>query len=195
MTSSRCRSVGKDGSVFTLQKNGDSPVITYTSDADFSSVKSVSEGDRLILCYKRKGGAVYTSGDVIVYGFVRLTNTEKSVVRASASDFNGWSTRPLKVNSLWRTGSFINIDTDIFVYKAAVPQMMALVCDEATIDSPMPELHVVYINADDNDGDNPYTVYASVDISALWDMPSCQGVMIVYPSPSGTKSIKFEKNF
>lgn len=182
------------GAVFTMRKVDDSPLITYTSNADFSSVKTLSEGDRLILCYNRVDGETYTSGNIDVYGYVTLDNTEKEALWSAEADSADYKCPPMKVYALWRTGTYINLVADVSVYKARRPEIYVLAVDSATIDLPMPDLRVYYRNTKDNDGDNMYTVYASFDISGIWSKPDCQGVNVVYTTADGEQSSGFLKH-
>lgn len=182
-----------DGSVFTMRRNGDSPLISYYSDADFSGIQSIKAGDRLILCYGRIDGEVYTSGKINVYGYGQLSSTDQNLLSGNPSDYNGWKCPPMKVNSLWRTGHYINLDTRISLFQARRPETLVLVADEATCESEYPRLHIYYENAEDNDGENLYRVYASFDISEVWDKASCEGVTVSYPTADGSASITFEK--
>ncbi len=181
------------GSVFTMRKNEDSPLISYYSDIDFSRIQTIKDGDRLILCYDRIDGEIYTSGDINVYGYVQLSTTEQNMLTGDAGEYDGWQCPPMKVNALWRTGCFINLDTEISVFQARKPEILVIVADKATADGDLPELHVFYSNVKDNDGENPYRVYASFDISEVWERPSCRGVKVTYHSHDGLSSVIFDK--
>lgn len=183
----------ENGSVLTLQKNADSPLISYISDIDFSRVKSIQLGERLIICYNRVDGDTYTSGNITVYGYLKLANSDQNLLYGSASEFNGWKCPPMKVNSLWRTGCYINLDANISVLHAASPESFVVVADESTVHYQYPELYIYYQNENDNDGDNPYRVYASFDVSDLWEHSSCKGVIVNYPSSDGFNSVLFNK--
>lgn len=182
-----------DGSVFTMRKSGDSPLISYYSDMDFSRIQTIHDGDRLILCYDRIDGEVYTSGAIDIYGYVQLSSTELKALYGTSADYDGWASPPMKVNSLWRSGCFINLDTEISVFHAIRPESMVIVADKSSLSGEYPVLYIVYENAENNDGDNPYRVYASFDISEIWDRPSCKGVTISYPTAYGFQSMTFEK--
>lgn len=187
------RESSSEGSIFTMRKSGDSPLITYFSDIDFSRIQTIKDGDRLILCYDRAGGDIYTSGNIIVYGYVQLSSTSQDMLTACASDYDGWKCQPMKVNALWRTGDFINLDTELSVFQARRPETLVIVADNATLDSEYPQLHIYYENAENNDGENPYRVYGSFDISAVWHRPTCRGVTVMYPVAGGVNSVTFEK--
>ena len=73
------------------------------------------------------------------------------------------------------------------------PESMVMVADKSSLSGEYPELHIVYENAQNNDGDNPYRVYASFDISEIWTLHGCKGVSISFPTASGFQSMTFEK--
>lgn len=182
-----------EGSLFTMRKNGDSPLISYYTETDFSRIQTIKDGDRLILCYDRIGGDVYTSGKIEVYGYAQLSSTDQKMLWADSVEYDDWRCPPMKINALWRTGHYINFDTEISVFQARRPATLVLVADKTSADGNFPELHVYYENAENNDGENPYRVYASFDISEIWNRPECKGVKVTYPAISGPETIHFKK--
>lgn len=186
-------STSEKGSVFTLQKNDDSPLICYYAAVNFSKIEGLSEGDRIILCYNRSDGETYTSGNIDVYGYALLSNTKKSVVTDSAAQAEGFACQPMKVNALWRTGRFINVDTEISVFMASKPKTFILATDSTTLSDEVPKLHLYYINADGNDGYSPYTIYGSFDINDIWSRDECKGIEVFYLTANGEKSQTFLK--
>lgn len=187
------RESSEEGSVLTMRKNADSPLITYFSDIDFSRIQTIHDGDRLIICYDRIGGEIYTSGNIVIYGYVQLSASDQKMLTGSYEEYSGWTCPPMKANALWRTGHFINLDADISVFQAHRPETLVIVADQATIDDGYPELYIYYKNEEKNDGENPYRIYASFDISAVWSKPSCRGVIVNYPDASGFASAIFQK--
>lgn len=186
-------SSSSEGSEFSMQKNGDSPLIYYSSNIDFSKVQTIKDGDRLIICYNRTDGPTYSSGEIKIYGYVFLASTQQQMIVSSPNEYNDWKCSPLKPTALWRTGQYINIEAQLMVYRANKPESFVIVADEATLGDPYPELHLYYENQKDNDGLNSYSVFGSFDISQVWSSPSCHGVKIIYPSTSGFESSTFYK--
>lgn len=183
----------ENGSLLTMRKNADSPLISYFSDVDFSHIQTINDGDRLIICYNRADGETYTSGKITLYGYVLLNNSDQKMLCGYSSDYDGWRCPAMKIKSLWRTGTFINLDADISVFHAGNPETFVIVADQATVDDDYPQLYIYYKNGDDNDGRNPYRVYASFDIAEIWETPSCRGVTINYPTPDGVSSMTIQK--
>lgn len=186
-------STSDKGSVFTMQKNGDSPLISYHAPVNFSKIEGISVGDRIILCYNRTDGETYTSGNIDVYGYALMSNTQKTAVKDSTAQSAGFACQPMKVNALWRTGRYINVDTEISVFMAARPKTFILAADSTTLNDDVPKLHLYYSNEDGNDGYSPYTIYGSFDINDLWSRNECKGVEIYYITSTGEKSQLFTK--
>lgn len=183
----------EEGSLLTMRKNADSPLISYFSDIDFSRIQTIHDGDRLIICYDRVGGEIYTSGTIVIYGYVQLSSSDQKMLTGASRDYDGWRCPPMKANALWRTGNFINLDTDISVFQAHKPKTLVIVADKETVNDGYPELYIYYENEENNDGENPYRIYASFDISELWDKDSCRGVIVNYPTADGGGSMIFQK--
>lgn len=181
------------GSVFTMQKSGDSPLITYYAPVDLTKVEELTKGDRIILCYNRTDGETYTNGNIDVYGYVLPANTSKTAVSDSEAQAVGFECPPMKVNALWRTGQFINVDTELSVFKAIRPQTFILAADTTTLNDDVPKLHLYYRNAADNDGYSPFTVYGSFDILDIWKHSDCKGVEVLYLTSTGEESQVFLK--
>lgn len=187
-------SSSSSGSVFEFRKVDDSPVVSYQANVDFTKINSVNDGDRLIICYKRNGGEIYTSGPIYLYGYIAMANEEQKCMQGVASDYDDWASRPFGINALWRTGVYINVNTEIYVFQSKLPESFVLVEDTATSDSAMPHLHMMYANKEGNDGDNPTRVYASFDISGVWERDGVEGVVVEYPTRDGSASQVFTKD-
>lgn len=181
------------GTVFSMQKSGDSPLITYYAPVDLSTAENLGKGDRIIICYNRADGETYTNGNIDVYGYMRLANTEKGLVNDKAIQEQGFACPPLKINALWRTGHYLNVDAEISVFKALRPQKFILAADSTTLTDDVPKLHLYYQNAEDNDGYSPFTIYGSFDIDDLWKQSECQGIEVFYITSSGEESQVFMK--
>lgn len=88
---------------------------------------------------------------------------------------DGWDATPVYVNSLWRSGTYINLECKLDY--ADDKRRFYLALDEATAAEPVPDLYIVH-----DMGTLPPNfgrrIYASWDISAVWDVPECQGVTV-----------------
>lgn len=186
-------STGDRGTTFSMQVNGDSPEITYLAPYDFSKSTQLKEGMRLTICYSRIDAPVYTSGNIDLYGYSLMGNTEQSVLSGLSADYAGWKSQPIKIRSIWRTGTYINMQAELYTLQANKPERFIIVTDESTLSDPYPELHVIFENAEGNDGQNLQPVNASFDISQVWSLSTAKGVAVYYPTPVGESSQVFEK--
>ncbi len=185
-------SLSNTGSMFTMQKDGDSDIITYTSAYAFPNDKVLKVGDRLIIMYLRADdAAAYTSGPIDLYGYRRMDNVPQQVT--VEPDFNAgeWASEAIEAQTLTRTGHYINMQARLSCYKADDPAQWAMVADPLTLGDDYPQLYVVYKAK--SPGENFAKGYASWDMSAVWSLATCCGVKINYMSPSGLVTRTFSK--
>lgn len=171
--------------VFTLRKNGDSPLITLTGE-DGRTLKDVEEGQRVLLRYLPTSGEAYTSGDVAVRSVVRI-NYDK----LRKGPLEGWDADPVYMLALWRTGEYLNIECKVEYADEA--RRFYLVLDEDTASDPVPQLYLMH-----DMGDAPANfsrhIYASWDMSALWNGEGCRGVTVhLRDSNRGIDEVTFLK--
>lgn len=184
------------GCLLTMRKVDDEPLIEYTSTYDLASASThVSVGDRVIICYNPLSGTVYQSGPIHLYGYATLDNTEQSVQTPKEGPDDDWDKNPLTVQSIWRTGQYLNLQAQIHVTRAIKPKSFVLVADPETIDAEIVRLYMTYTNADGNDGDNPYGVNASFDLAPVWELPTCRSVQVNVPTTAGVQEYRFCKGF
>ncbi len=185
---------GSSTTTFQLRKSDDSPLITYMANTAMGNIKDVEVGDRMIICYKPTGHQVYTDGMITLYGVVFLTSTDQTLLTGTAADYNDFYSIPLTMQVLNRTGNYINVQALASVMRAEKPEKFVLVADQASLSSKNPDLHVVYITPDGNDGPNQLAAYGSFDISSVWNNPDYDGVTVHYQSLGGPRSVNFSKN-
>lgn len=174
------------GSVFTVQKDGDSPIATLTSDYIIND-KMFPPKSRVLIQYVPESGVAYESGPVELYS-VQAVNT--TVKEGTETEYRGWNSDVVSVTSLWRTGNYINLWANIDVVSR--PKTFELVLDTETIDTECPEYHIVF----ETDGVDArrHTIYGSYDISQVWNLETCNAVKVYYADANGTSSTIFYKN-
>lgn len=177
-----------NGTTYTLQKSGDSPLITYTSSYTLKDHKDLEAGRRIIILYTRTDGEPYTSGPINLYGYMLTNNTTQTL-----TDFNPMEKSDLvKMTALTRTGQYINMQLELSTHSIQKPKKLELCLDKTTSDTPIPELHLVYQASEP--GENYASGYASFDVQTIWEKPSCTGIKIIYDTPDGTFSKEFHKH-
>ncbi|MCM1517658.1 MAG: hypothetical protein NC117_03370 [Pseudoflavonifractor sp.] len=161
-----------DGAVFTLHASDDSPLVTLTAPATVIDETVTAPGERMLLGYIPASGEPYTSGTVTVVTSGAINNM--TLHEADIADIQ-WDADPIYLNSIWRTGSYINLYCRVSY--SAKPRLLDLLLDPATADSPIPELYVAHNLLGQPDS---YTrrAYMSADIAPVWNKETCQGVII-----------------
>lgn len=176
------------GSVFTLRKAGDSPLVTLTSDARIDNMK-LQAGTRVLIQYVPSGGqAPYVSGPIDLLGIGRIIN---GAVESHPNDtIMSWPSSPIKLTSMNRSGEYVDIWAQgDFTTKI---NRFDLVADEETVDDAVPSLRLVF------EGDRgigyPHQIYASFDINDIWSMSSCRGIDITYLTAAGEQHLTLYKS-
>lgn len=175
------------GSLFTLQNSEDGPLISYTSKETFSPDSLQEFNIRLIIMYAREDGALpYTSGPIKLYGY-RLLDNHKQI--AEPDTLPSWESEPLKMQSITRTGTYLNMQMQLSCMRTANPKQLSLVYDSDRSSDSIPELRLIYHAREA--GENYMTGYASFSLSPLWQ--NSKGVTISWMSPAGKQSKTFLK--
>lgn len=163
----------ESGAKFTLQQSGDSPLITLLARGTTLDKESIEPGKRVFIGYIPASGEPYTSGDITLIGASAINN---DVLRIAPLDsVPSWDNDPIYLNSIWRTGKYINIYCRVSY--SDEKRAFILLVDKATYDDAVPQLYLVH-NLLGEPQSFTRRAYLSVDISALWDKESCQGVTI-----------------
>lgn len=185
-------STDADGSVFTFQPQADEPTVTLTTSQTFKT-ENVKAGDRIAIAYYYPGGEKrYTSGKVRVVTYYSCFGPTVTVAPDS-SDSN-WSSRGMFVSSLWRAGTWLNLEA-VVTAQSVEGMSMKLILDPATEGTDTPELHLVY--AEPFSGGMERTVFGSYDIASIWNNPATKQVKVFFFTGSSEDSfyiIKSEMN-
>lgn len=176
---------------FAVQKGEDTPSATLIVPSLTLNDKEFPVGDRLLLSYHYSDPTTpaYSSGEVSVDGIAKINN---DVLRIDPIDAHpNWDKTPIYLYSIWRTGCYINVNSRL-TYSTTTRTFMLMV-DKATVDDEVPELYLVHDIKDAPDNFTRHN-YASFDISALWNRPTCKGVNINVASTNNPqKSFTFNK--
>lgn len=178
---------GPSGSEFQMQKGPDTPVITYTARQTFSPDSLQTYNMRMIILYSPKDDALpYTSGPINLYGYRLTDNQYQTAMPDTASRRD---TAPVKMQSIARTGEWVNMQMQLRCMRTSTPKDLALVYAPGAENDSVPELHLVYVPA--TDGDNFMTGYASFSLNPMWQ--TAKAVTISWDSPEGKLSHTFKK--
>lgn len=162
----------EDGvAIFAMRASNDSPLLTLTAtgvDVD----PAIGEGDRMLLGYIPASGVPYTSGEVSVVSMGAINNVP---MKEDAIADIRWDADPIYLNSIWRTGCYINVYCRVSY--SAKPRLLSLVADRETLGDPVPQLYLVHDLLGEPDS---YTrrAYLSVDVSDVWRLETCRGITV-----------------
>lgn len=163
-------STGKTGSRFTFRRYGDSPLITL--DDPGLTLKKEYVGTRVLLRYYPESGIPYTDSEIRAVGLTAINNDTTVIRPVERYD---WNADAVFLNSIWRSGNYINVRMRA-VYSDS-PRYFSLMVDSLTLTDPVPQVYLVHntLGAPDN---YMREVYASFDISNVWDRPGCRSIEV-----------------
>ena len=177
------------GSTFTVRKNGDSELVTYTTPQKLSTV-DFKVGTRVLISYTNESQTQYVSGPITLAAAANVEGKGDPVQKKTAEETADWASDKVSVASLFRSGEFINIQ-----FSGALGSQKAIVemyLDSKTADSEYPELHLIF-GPYTGYVDTPYMFYGSWSIADIWNRPDCKGIKVFYNSTSSQSMAMFEK--
>lgn len=163
----------ESGAQFTLQQSDDSPLITLLARGTTLNKEDIEPGKRVFIGYIPADGEPYTSGDITLTGISAINNDRLRI--APLDSVPSWDSDPIYLNSIWRTGKYINIYCRVSY--SDEKRAFILMVDKATYDDAIPQLYLVH-NLLGEPQSFTRRAYLSVDISVLWNKETCQGVTI-----------------
>ena len=181
-------STSDNGSVFTVQEDGDSPAVTLTFINKLTN-KDLIPGTRWLLAYIPESGVAYQSGPATLFGISYVLNG--TLEEATAESTTNWRSMGQNVDAVWRTGKWLNINAQCD-YVTRSPKQYSLVVDETTLEDPYPVVHLLY-EADTSAQSETKRLFSSFDISSVWDLPNVKGITLNIVGLSGNLLYKFDK--
>lgn len=175
------------GSIFTTRQNLDSPLITYTSSIVLKA-DQYPVGKRYIIGFTNEENKRFVSGPINLAAVMNVINgkietaTPEAIAKLSAGSYH--------LSLLQREGTYINIEAAAPMQYA--PKTFGLYMDENTADNEIPEVYVGY--EPDNTGGYERQFYASIDISSVWNKPTCKGIRFHFKNNGMDSEYTFEKN-
>jgi len=186
---------GKSSTTFSMQVSAESELLTFVANTSLADIQTLKAGDRLIIAYKPIDGigSELKSGQINLYGYRLLNSTEQLLQTPNQDDFAQMLSVPVEMNTLFRTGQYINTQLEIYGQRAVDPSKFILVLDPSTYNDEYPSLELFIEPGPDNVGENRFTYYGSFDISQLWNRQSCKGVRISYVTRQGVRTETFSR--
>ncbi len=162
-----------NGASFSFQRRDDSPLINLFAKGVNVNGESVKQHDRMLIGYYPESGKAYTSGNI---SLISITLVNQDTLRTASMDkISGWNADAIFLNSLWRSGKYINMY--IRVDYSTEKRDFSLTMDEATQNDEYPHLYLVH-NLLEAPNSFLRRAYASFDISSIWNSEHCKGVII-----------------
>lgn len=152
----------------TFREIDDSPLITLT--CDWTPDPAIDGGTRLM--------ALYTTDTPQQSAHVALRQAARTFGGAlkQTSRPDTLTLRPVYMNSLWRSGGYLNLDA--LMQYSSTQRSVSLVLDEATASSPCPVLYLETSAVLDSTAVFGSRVYASWDASQLWQQQSVDSLKV-----------------
>lgn len=186
---------GKASTTFSMQVSAESEVLTLVANTSLADIQTLKAGDRLIIAFKPVDGvgAELKSGQITLYGYRLLNSTEQMLQTPGQDDFAQMLSVPVEMNTLFRTGQYINTQLEIYGQRPVDPSKFILVLDPSTVNDEYPSLELILEPGPDNVGENLHTYYGSFDISPVWNRKTCKGVRISYVTRQGVRTDTFSR--
>ncbi len=160
-----------EGAEFEFIRYDDSPAIMLIARG--INVNDEIIGRRMLLRYYNVEENTSASSREIEIAALSVINND--TVHVAGIDTIAWNATPIYLNSIWRTGQYINIHLRVVYTETA--RLFNLTVDSATIDNAVPQLYMCHdiFDAPDN---YMFETYGSYDISKIWNRPTCSGIDI-----------------
>lgn len=176
-------------SVFQFQKENDSRLTTLRAINTALDTTIIKSNTRMLIAYIPETGMHNIDDNITLKGYSVVFND--SIRTGDKNKLPDWDYNPIFVNSIWRSGTYINIHCGLtYSYE---PSGFVLLVDAKTIDNPMPDVYLSYQKGDDRESYYK-EFYASIDIASLWNRSTCKGITLhVNDSNFGNNEMEFKK--
>lgn len=177
------------GSTFTFRQNGDSQLITLTTNQRLDA--SFKVGSRVVIQYVPESNTRYTSGPITVIQVLRTAGDGEEVPAKTAEQTSNWRSNPIKMQSVDRSGLYLDF---IFTGSMGNRNINPSACvDATTVDSEYPVVHIIF-GPDDSFSDKEYMFFGSYSIAELWNKPTTKGIMVYFKDETNTdKHVQLNK--
>ena len=181
-----------NGTACEVQQLNDSPVAyLFFPNAKNLSTQAYKPGTRVYIAYSMDDNKFYTSGTGTLYGIAPIYNGV--IKEGTAASTNQWKTMSQNIQSMWRTGKWINISTQCtYIDYNQLPKKFELVADTETLNDDYPVVYLIYEPAESKDA-NTKSFDASINIESVWDLPNVKGIKLKYVSNMEGEEYTFEK--
>ena len=173
------------GSVFTAQRNLDSPLVTYTTSVVLDG-EHYKVGNRYIINFTNDTNRCYESGPINLLYIVDVCNG--AITEASRDEIAEVSVDPLEFLMIQREGHYINVQVVAYVHTQ--PTLFNMYVDRETVNNEIPD---VYFGFKSDVLSSQKQLFGSFDIASVWNLPTCKGICIHYGANNENKTLTFSK--
>lgn len=171
------------GSLFTFQQDGDSPLIELVA-AQTMNPNDFEIGDRVAIQYWPQSNQQYVSGPITVLSASNIIGKGSKIIAADADTLQDWRSNAMKEYRIWRSGNYMN-----FIMQVDMSSHRNIKCqarlDKSTLDSEYPTIYLLY-GPDDVYCELTGFLYGSYDISEVWAQ-NIKGINVKYTNEDGSK--------
>lgn len=181
-------STGQHGSTLEMTTiEGKTVMFTCTGNFAQSATAAVTPGQRVLVLYEYPDNReLNTSGPINVLAYSTVIN--------GAVEWGPANQRTLDVRTqaLTITGNYLNFEGMAMYFQE--PGKMRLIADETTANDSKPVVYLLYESDNDTAQQTMKAVYASVNISAIWNDPKYDGFVLRIPDVnSSLREVTFNK--
>lgn len=179
----------EQGSTFTFRRSGDQPVITLTTTQTLD--KGFKVGSRVVIQYWSNSNERYVSGPITVLQVLHAAGDGEELPEKSAEQTSNWRSNTINMQSIERSGQYLNF---IFTGSMGNRNINPSACvDITTVDNEYPVVHIIF-GPDDSFSDKEYMFFGSYSLAALWNRPTCKGIMVYYKNLDNSDAhVQFDK--
>lgn len=182
-------SMGDNGMTLTVRQNGDSPLVTYTTNLVFPKDEEFKVGERVLIYFRSNYENIFTSGPIELVGYIKCYNG--SLRKATDKELTSTPDNAPYVSQINRSGNYL----DIYAYVLAMykPEKMEVIYDPEMNQNS--EINARIITSKINSPTNAVLpIYGSFDLRSFWlDNPGCNTLKVTYETPNGPKTFTINK--
>ncbi len=179
---------------FTFREKDNSPEITLVYRDDINKnlpQKPFKENTRVAISDTTETNKHSVNSVISLLAATNIYGGGEEVPVVKRQGMSDFDSSPVNLNSLWRTGEYINaIFTAI---SSPNPKKCVMNVDEETINDEYPKIHIIF-QPDESLELKQYGVYMSYSVAELFARPGCKGVEVFFNDPNQKqKSVTFKK--
>lgn len=187
-------SIEPTSTTFTFREKENSALLTLIYAGDINKNlpdNTFKEDTRIVISYKPNSGKHYASGTISLIAASNIYGAGEAVPEVEREGMSDFMSSQISLNSLWRTGDYINA-----VFAATTgktPLKCEMVADAETLDNDYPQIHLIF-KPDESLTHQQYIFYMSYSLKDIFARSKCKGVEVFFNDPNmAAKSVTIKK--